>query len=77
MGYLLKYTATRNTWGGVVNSGESFTVEQGTNAPSGMHLANQISKMGREVKISSSIGGGALKVGETTKSNEWIIERIS
>lgn len=76
MGYLLKYTATRNTWGGAVNSGESFTVEQGTNAPSGNHLANQIKTMGREVKISGSLGGGALKVGETTTFNEWIIERI-
>lgn len=76
MGYLFKYTATRKTWGGAVNSGESFTIEQNTNAPSGNHLANHLREIGREVKISSSIGGGAIKAGETTTSNEWIVERI-
>ena len=76
MGFLFKYTATRNTWGGAVNAGESFTIEQGSSAASGNHLANHLRKIGREVKISSSIGGGAIKVGETTTSNEWIIERI-
>lgn len=25
MGYLMKYTATKKTWGGAVNAGESFT----------------------------------------------------
>jgi hypothetical protein len=76
MGYLLKYTATRNTWGGAVNSGESFIVEQGSDGASGMDLANYLRKMGREVKSSSSIGGGSVKVGESKTSNEWIIERI-
>lgn len=73
---LFKYTATRNTWGGAVNVGESFTIEQGTSSGSGQHLADHLRKMGRSVKISSSIGGGSLKVGERTTSNEWIIERI-
>lgn len=76
MGFLVKYTATRNTWGGAVKSGESFTIDQGTNAGSGSNLAIYLRKMGREVKISSTISCGALKVGETKTSNEWIIERI-
>lgn len=76
MGYLLKYTAIKNTWGQTVKTGETFIVDQGTNAPSGASLALHLKKMGREIKTSSSIGGGALKVGETTSSNEWIIERI-
>jgi hypothetical protein len=41
-----------------------------------MDLANYLRKMGREVKSSSSIGGGSVKVGESKTSNEWIIERI-
>ena len=73
---LFKYTATRKTWGEAVNAGESFTIEQGSSSASGIHLANHLRKIGREVKISSSIGGESLKVGESTTSNEWIIERI-
>lgn len=76
MGYLFKYTATRKTWGGAVNVGESFTIDQGTNAASGANLANHLRKIGREVKTYSSLGGGAIKVGETITFNEWIIERI-
>jgi hypothetical protein len=56
MGYLFKYTATRSTWGGSVNAGESFTIEQSSSGPSGQYLVNHLRKMGREVKISSSIG---------------------
>ena len=76
MGYLLKYTAIKNTWGQAVKAGETFIVDQGTNAASGASLASYLRKMGRELRTSSSIGGGALNVGETTSSNEWIIERI-
>jgi hypothetical protein len=76
MGYLLKYTAIKNTWGQAVKAGETFIVDQGTNAASGASLQAQLRKMGRTITTYSSIGGGALKVGETKSSNEWIIERI-
>jgi phage tail sheath protein FI len=76
MGYLLKYTATKDTWGLAVKAGETFIVDQGTNAASGASLQAQLRKMGRTITTYSSIVGGALKVGETTSSNEWIIERI-
>lgn len=76
MSYMLKYTATRNTWGDAVKAGESFTVVQSSNGPNGQYLAEHIRKMGRSVKSSSSLGGGGLNKGETVKFNEWIIERI-
>jgi hypothetical protein len=76
MPYLFKYTATRDTWGGVVKSGESFIVKQYSNAASHNTLKEHLNKSGRSIKSSSSIGGGALEVGETAKSSEWIIERI-
>lgn len=76
MPYILKYTATKNTWGSAVKAGESFTVVQSSSGPNGQHLAGHIRKMGRDVKSSSSLGGGGLSKGETVKFNEWIIERI-
>ena len=76
MSYILKYTATKNTWGSAVKAGESFTVVQSSNAPNGQHLAQHIRKMGRSVTSSSSLGGGGLDKGESVKFNEWIIERI-
>ncbi len=76
MGYLFKYTATRTTWGGSVNAGESFTISQSSSGPSGQQLANHLRKIGREVKMSTSIGSGALRVGESRKINEWLVERI-
>ncbi len=71
MGYVFKYTATRTTWGGSVNAGESFTIVQSSSGSSGQHLVNHLRKIGREVKVSTSIGGGALKVCESRKVNEW------
>jgi hypothetical protein len=74
---ILKYTAIRDTWGKAIKAGESFTVDQGTNAPSGQNLVLHLRKMGREIKSSSSIGGnGGMNVGQVVTSNEWIIERI-
>jgi hypothetical protein len=77
MSYILKYTATRDTWGSAVKAGESFTVAQSTSGPNGQYLAQHIRKMGRSVTSSSSIGSGGMKVGESIKSNEWLIERIA
>jgi len=76
MAYILKYTATKNTWGSAVKAGESFTVVQSSNGPNGQHLAEHLRKMGRSVTSSSSISGRGMNVGESIKSNEWIIERI-
>ncbi len=76
MPYILKYTATKNTWGNAVKAGETFTVVQTTNAPSGQHLAIHLRELGREIKISSSIGSGGMNVGDSKTVNEWIIERI-
>lgn len=76
MSYILKYTATKKTWGGSVNAGESFTVVQTSNGPNGNHLVRHLRDLGRTVNSYSSLGGGGLNVGESKTFNEWIIERI-
>lgn len=76
MPYILKYTATKNTWGSAVKAGETFTVVQSTNAPSGQNLALHLREIGRAITSSSSIGSGGMNVGESKTVNEWIIERI-
>ena len=77
MPYILKYTATKDTWGSAIKAGESFTVVQSSNDPNGQHLVEHIRKMGRTIKSSSSISSRGMNVGESIKSNEWMIERIS
>ena len=77
MAYTLKYTSSRDTWGGAVKSGESFTVDQNTNAPNGRELYNYLkNKLGRTVPNFSELGGGGLDVGESVNFNEWEIERV-
>jgi hypothetical protein len=76
MPYTMKYTTDRDDWGGAVKSGESFTIIQYTSAPNSHSLKEHLVKIGREVRTSSSMGGGGLDVGEISKSNNWTIERI-
>ena len=77
MAFILKYTATKNTWGGEIKAGESFTASQNSNAPHSAYIMEQLKNQGRKPSSSSSIGGGGLDVGETHNHNEWVIERIS
>ncbi len=76
MAYQLKYTASKETWGGSVKSGEEFIVDQNTNAPSGRELVNHIRKLGRNVPSFSELSGGGLDVGSSSKHNEWTIVRL-
>jgi len=77
MPWKMKYTSKKDTWGGSVKEGESFTIEQYTNGVSHRELKQHLEKIGRKVVNYSESSGGSLDVGEVREINEWIIERVS
>ena len=75
MSKIYRCTALKKEWQGKIQPGETFTVTD--QYPFDMQIRKQLNDMGRNILSSSSIHRKELKVGESDKTNNWLVERIA